>query len=391
MNRSPRFLSIVGTRPHLTKLAPVSRAFEALAKVEPTWGKVHSVIHTGQHYDAGLADDFLRPLGLPRFDVQLQAGGRAPHEQLAYLISELTPLIKTLAPDLVLVYGDTTSTTAAAIAARMAACAVAHVEAGLREFDLSIPEEVNKRIVDGISSLFLCPSQRAAAQLRAEGVIDGLVVTGDTALDLQHWNPPLEAVQWWARMGFGQSPFALCTFHRAVNTDNPTRLRGIIDALGLLDMPVLLPLHPRTRAALRREGLGLSANVRAIEPVGFFELQIAMARATLVLTDSGGVTKEAYQLSKSIVLLDDQTEWVEGVEDGFVIVAGADPRAILDAVGLFPTERSNSRPYGTGDAGQKVVLACCAFVAGRTTAKELARAPYRRYDTAGRNSRLGTT
>ena len=373
-----KFLSIVGTRPHLTKLAPVAAAFREASR-ERRGDVTHAVVHTGQHYDANLAGDFLEPLRLLPFEHQLEAGGRPPHEQLSYLISALTPLITSEDPAVVLVYGDTTSTAAGAIAARMAGYPVAHVEAGLREFDLSVPEEANKRIVDSISSLFLCPSQRAVDQLRLEGIERGVYLTGDTALDLQSWPTPASAEAWWDAIGLSETPYAVCTFHRACNTDDVTRLKEIVEALGRITLTILAPLHPRTSAALQRFGLTLPPNVRRVEPLGFFELQLALKHATLVLTDSGGVTKEAYQLDRSVVLLDDQTEWVEGVQDGYVKIAGAVAEAILAAAGSFHEARTNSRPYGSGNAGTRVVRACLTFADELEAARTGTRAPYRRW------------
>lgn len=366
-------VSVVGTRPHLTKLASVARAF-AHSSLE------HHVVHSGQHYDAWLHGDFLVPLELPPFAHVLEAGGRSVHTQFAYLIERLPALYGELGADLVLVYGDTTTTAAAALAAAVMGLPVGHVEAGLREFELSVPEEVNKRVVDAISSLFLCPSQRAAEQLRAEGIVEGVVVTGDTALDLMNWPAPPSAAAWAEGLGLHERRFALSTFHRAANTDDRVRLLGIVDGLARLGLEVLAPLHPRTIAALERFRIPLPENVRVIAPTGYFELQAALEHASFVLTDSGGLTKEAYQRRRPVLLLDDQTEWTEAVEEGWVTVCGARASVITAAARGLSTPSVHTRPYGLGDAGPRVVEACEDYINryGARQPRTRLGAPYRR-------------
>lgn len=368
--------SVVGTRPHLTKLASVARAFAA-SPLE------HVIVHSGQHYDAALADDFCVPLGLPPYDRVLAAGRRDAHAQYAYLLAELPEVYRELDPDLVLVYGDTTTTAAAALAAAVVGIPVAHVEAGLREFELSIAEEINKRVVDSVSSLFLCPGEGAAEQLRREGIRTGIVVTGDTALDLLGWPAPEVAEEWGRNLALADRHYALCTVHRAANTDEPERLRAIftgLSRLAELGLEVIAPLHPRTRKAINRFGIALPANVTVLNPVGFFELQEALRLARCVVTDSGGLTKEAYHQRRRVILVDDQTEWSEAVREGWVRVVGADAEAIAAAVADSRLPERHSRPYGEGDAGERVVRACLDYLdhhGSRRTRTRLG-APYRR-------------
>ena len=371
-DRKWRIVSVVGTRPHLTKLASIAEAFSTIDNA------THLIVHTGQHYDPELNADLCRELAIPPFELTLEAGGRPIEAQWAYLMTHLPDALRALAPDLVLVYGDTTSTAAACLAASLCKFPVGHVEAGLREFDLAIPEEVNKRLTDALSSLYLCPGGTAAAQLQREGIVDGIVITGDTALDLASRELPLASRTWFAALGLDRGKFALCTIHRECNTVVEGRLRQLCTALNAHDTAVVMPLHPRTRAAIQRSGLVLAPHVRVLEPVPYFHVQALLREASLVLTDSGGLTKEGYQLGKPVILLDDQTEWVEAVAEGYVKIAGADAERIRRAA-IEPFElRPQSYPYGRGGAGAAVVAACLAFLREFSQTNPRPRAPYRR-------------
>ena len=366
-----RIVSVVGTRPHLTKLASVAEAFVAL-------GVEHRIVHSGQHYDPELTGDLVRELQLPTFDAQLHAGRRAPTEQLAYLLHALPEVLEARAAELVLVYGDTTTTAAGALAARMAGFPVGHVEAGLREFTYRNLEELNKRVTDGVSSVFFCPSERAAERLATEGIREGVHVTGDCALDLL-LRPPAEGVRRRAaELTRGAHRYGFATCHRAANTESRERLASFCDALARLEMPVVFAVHPRTRAALTRYGLALPGNVTDAPPLPFGVTAELLRGAAVVVTDSGGVTKEAYTLGRPVVLFDDQIEWTEAVEEGWVGVCGADADRALAWWAAFRRPAHHSRPYGDGLAGRRVAEISVRFCREARGSDLGTRAPYRR-------------
>lgn len=362
----------MGTRPHLIKLASIAKAFS-------NSDAEHSIIHTGQHYDDQLFTDFLIPLQLPKFSYIFEAGNKAPEDQFAYIISKVTKTLKEINPELVLVYGDTTSTSAGAIAASLCKVPIAHVEAGLREFTFTVPEECNKRITDSITSLFFCPSQVAVEQLLHEGISSECIrLTGDTGLDLLKWIPPKQVQTWVLDLKLQSKNYALCTFHREANTDDSNRLFSILDGLGQLEIEVLFPMHPRTSKAISLNGFTVPPNVSVLKPVGFFQLQEMVKHAKIVLTDSGGLTKEAYQHKKVVYLLDDQTEWVEAVAEGWVHVVGANTDAIARSIDSIQAPKVHSTPFGDGNGGQKVVKECLAFVCEIRKSSARPRSPYRR-------------
>ncbi|WP_036289711.1 non-hydrolyzing UDP-N-acetylglucosamine 2-epimerase [Methylosinus sp. PW1] len=317
-----KIVTVLGARPQFVKAAPTSRELR----------RRHDeiIIHTGQHYDANMSDIFFDELGIPQPDVHLGGGGGSHADQTAKMLVGVEKLRLSEKPDWVPIYGDTNGTVSAALAAAKVHVPIAHVEAGLRSFNRQMPEEVNRVVADHLSSLLLCPSQTAADNLAKEGIIAGVEVVGDVMADalLMAASGSSDVVR---RLGLEPGAYALATVHRAENTDDPKRLGGIVTAFAAMDRPVLLPLHPRTRDALDKAGLSLPSNVVACDPLGYIDMVTALRNAALVLTDSGGLQKEAYWLKVPCVTLRDETEWVETLETGWNRLAGADPCAILDA------------------------------------------------------------
>lgn len=337
-------LTVVGARPQFIKAAPVSEALR-------TAGLRETIVHTGQHYDAEMSQIFFDELGIPEPAVNLGVGSASHAVQTAAMLTGLETILSTDRPDVVLVYGDTNSTIAAALAASKLSIPVAHVEAGLRSHNRKMPEEINRIVTDRLSDLLFCPTDTAVTQLDREGMTNGVYLTGDVMLDATRLFAdraselrPLESIlaplagrtssarQTPAR----QTPdrFALATVHRAENTDDPARLRSIMRALGRLGLPVILPLHPRTRSRLG--GIDIPPDVRLVEPVTYISMLSLIRSAERVLTDSGGLQKEAVWLGTPCITLRDETEWTETLEGNWNQLAGADEGRILEAWRRLP-------------------------------------------------------
>lgn len=347
-----KILTVVGARPQFVKIGPLSRLLRAR--------HAEVLVHTGQHYDHGMSAVFFEELGLPEPDYNLGIGGGGHGEQTGAMLAALEAVCRKESPDAVLVLGDTNSTLAGALAAAKLHIPVAHVEAGLRSHNRLMPEEVNRIMADHLSSLLLVPARSSAQTLRAEGITEGVVVVGDIMYDavLAHSGDEDSRARRLAAFGVERRGYHLCTIHRPENTEHRHRLEGIFAGLAALDLPVLLPLHPRTAKALARHDLSPPANVRVLEPLGYGDMLRLQAGAACVLSDSGGIQKEAYYLGVPCVTLRDETEWVETVEAGWNVVCGADPEAIArwgrELVGL-----SLPRPdlYGDGRTAGRIVEA----------------------------------
>jgi len=358
-------LTVVGARPEFIKLAPLSAALAGW-KGEPRL--VETVVHTGQHYDADMSSGFFAELGLAE-PVHLGVGSGSQGAQTGRMLERLDALIAARRPGLVVVYGDTNSTLAGALAAAKLGVPVAHVEAGLRSWNPAMPEEINRRLTDHLASLLLCPSPHSRGNLAAEGITHGVHVTGDLNLDALLGHLPGEAEQEETLAGFGVEPgaFALATVHRAENTDDRRRLAAIVTALGRLageGLPVVFPLHPRTRERLGRAEL--PPGVIARPPVGFRRLLCLEARAAVGLTDSGGVQKELFWLGTPCVTLRGETEWVETLEEGRNVLAGSDPEAIVRAALGSPGRFGPPPPvYGNGQAAAAITETLAAWARGR--------------------------
>jgi UDP-N-acetylglucosamine 2-epimerase (non-hydrolysing)/UDP-GlcNAc3NAcA epimerase len=312
-------------------------------------------VHTGQHYDDELSRVFFVELGLPRPEHRLELGGGTNTAQTARMLDALEALLAAEAPDVVLVYGDTNSTLAGALAAAQAQIPVAHVEAGMRSFDRRMPEELNRVLTDHASALLLVPSEAAAENLRREAVAGRVEVVGDVMVDVARLVGPRVKVE--------RAGHLLVTAHRAGNVDDPARLSQLVDLLLRLPGDVVMPLHPRTRSRLEANGLleRLAERVEVIPPVGYLEFMALLRGATAILTDSGGVQKEAYLAGVPCVTLRDTTEWTETDDSGWNTLVDLDATAAQAALHRPPPAE---RPplYGDGHAGERVVEALLSLV-----------------------------
>lgn len=346
-----KVLTIIGARPQFIKASVVSRAIQQAGVIEEI------ILHTGQHFDKNMSDIFFNQLNIARPNIQLDIHGGSHGEMTGRMLTEIEQALLTHKPDRVLVYGDTNSTLAGALAAVKLHIPVAHIEAGLRSFNMQMPEEINRILTDQISDLLFCPTATAVKNLNNEGFSSKpvqVLQVGDVMQD----SALLFAEKAVAPPGVLPEDFILATLHRAENTDSPVRLAAILGALNKLHKsvaPVVLPLHPRTRKFIAQHGLEL--NIQLIDPVGYFEMMWLLDHCNLVLTDSGGVQKEAFFFGKACVTMRDQTEWVELVEAGANELVGADGEKIIEAVtrNLGRLVKDTRNLYGGGKAAQQIV------------------------------------
>ena len=347
-----RILTVVGNRPQFIKAAAVSGPLRERHE--------EILVHTGQHYDDSLSRVFFTELGLERPERELAIGGGSNTSQTARMLAALEPLLADERPDAVLVYGDTNSTLAGALAAAQASIPVVHVEAGMRSFDRTMPEELNRVLTDHLATLLLCSSPRAVANLEAESLAARAVLVGDVMVDVAlRWAPAARAnTEVAAAYGLEPGSYLLLTAHRAGNVDDPARLRALVELIRALHAPVLFSVHPRTRARLRDAGqleeLQSAATITLTEPLGYIEFAALLCHARAALTDSGGVQKEAYLAGVPCVTLRANTEWVETVEAGWNTLVDLDPDAALAALAREPpVERPEL--YGDGHAAERCV------------------------------------
>ena len=339
-----KVLSVVGNRPQFVKSAPLSVALRE-------HGIEEIVLHTGQHYDPELSQVFFDELGLPepRYRLDVHSADPAP------MRAGIRTAIAAESPDVVLVFGDTNTTLAGALAANDTGVRQAHVEAGLRSGDLEMPEERNRIEVDRLAALLLCPDERAAETLAAEGVPGRREVVGDVMADATMQLAPVarERSGVLERIGLEPGGYLVATVHREANTAQP-RLGRIVEGLNRLDETVVFPVHPRTRAALAREGLELAPNVRAELPLGYLDFAALASQSRVILTDSGGLQKEAYWYRVPCVTMRPSTEWVDTVEVGANVLVDDDPGQIATAVAeaRMPDERPEL--YGDGHASERI-------------------------------------
>ncbi|CAN5645837.1 UDP-N-acetylglucosamine 2-epimerase (non-hydrolyzing) [soil metagenome] len=343
---------MIGNRPQFVKAAAVS----------PKLRREHEelLVHTGQHYDDELSTIFVDELDVPRPEIELGLGGGTNSEQTARMLGALAELLRDEAPDAVLVYGDTNSTLAGALAAAQAQIPVAHVEAGMRSFDRTMPEELNRVLTDHLAALLLASSQVAISNLERDGVAGDVELVGDVMVDIASLLAPRAREDDGPLRAAGVQPgaYLLATAHRAANVDDPRRLGRLVELLLALDLPVVLPLHPRTRARLQEAGLleRLAAGTTLLAPLGYLAFGALLHRARAVLTDSGGVQKEAYLAGVPCVTLRDTTEWVETVDSGWNVLVDLDADAARAAL-QRATPAQRHELYGDGHAGARVVAA----------------------------------
>ncbi|WP_342771194.1 MULTISPECIES: non-hydrolyzing UDP-N-acetylglucosamine 2-epimerase [unclassified Methanoculleus] len=346
-----KIASIVGARPQFIKCAPVSRELRSLHE--------EVLIHTGQHYDYGMSAVFFEELAIPKPDYNLNIGSGSHGHQTGAMLGAIEDVLREEEPDVVLVYGDTNSTIAGALAAAKLHVPVAHVEAGLRSFDRRMPEEVNRVLTDHCSDILFCPTETAVANLAAEGVTKGVHLVGDVMVDAMEYNRAVaeERSRVLEDAGVRPGEYLAVTVHRPSNTDSPENMAAIIGALGEVGRPVVFPVHPRTRNYLGEYGLldAMPENVRVVEPLGYLDMLRLMAHAEKILTDSGGVQKEAYVLGVPCITLRENTEWVETVEAGWNVLVGANRRNIVSMIYEFTP--AGDRPPLFGDGRAAAVIA----------------------------------
>jgi UDP-N-acetylglucosamine 2-epimerase len=349
-----RILSIVGNRPQFIKSGPLSLALQNRAD--------EVVLHTGQHYDHELSQVFFDELGLEPPKHRLEAGSGSHAEQTARMLPGIEAAVVAEKPDLVLVYGDTNSTLAGALAASKLRVPVAHVEAGLRSFDRRMPEELNRVLVDRVSSLLFAPSGSAVGNLKDEGITEGVHEVGDVMLDANLRLAPIaqERSQALELAGVAPGSYALVTVHREANTREPA-LGRIVEALNALEEPVVFPLHPRTAGAIESMGLRLTGHVHPRRPAGYLDFAALASQARVILTDSGGVQKEAYWYEVPCVTLREKTEWVETVEAGWNHLVGTDPGAIVAASREASPGPEHPSLYGDGHAADLIADVICTI------------------------------
>lgn len=329
-----KVVSIVGARPQFIKAAVLSREIR----------KEHTeiLVHTGQHYDPNMSDVFFRELGIPTPEYHLGIGSGSHGKQTGAMLAAIEPVLQKEDPDWVLVYGDTNSTLAGSLAAVKLHIRLAHVEAGLRSCDKNMPEEINRVLTDHVSDLLFCPTQTAVENLKKEGITQGVYLVGDVMLEAHSWAVAQSqgSSVILDQLGLRSKDYVLATIHRAENTDDLMKLRNILDAFNQLDQTVVWPLHPRTAKKLQEINWYASMHVHLIPPVGYFEMVKLEQNARMIITDSGGVQKEAYWLSVPCVTLRDETEWVETVRSGWNRLAGTQTQSILDAIRMALTTES---------------------------------------------------
>lgn len=352
-----RICSIVGARPQFIKLAAIC---QAVAKRDPGEHWSHIIIHTGQHYDPALSAVFFEELSIPRPDYDLEVGSGSHGVQTGEMLKRLEPVLSSEKPDWVLLYGDTNSTLAGALVASKLALRSAHVESGLRSHRRAMPEEINRIVADHLSDLLFCPTQLAVDNLKKEGLGGRAVLTGDVMYDASLAFREMAENRGGALAGAWQpGQFALATIHRAENTDDAERLEAILHALDQIARticPVVWPVHPRTKKRIAELGLSVD-QVTTIEPVSYLDMLLLEGRARFILTDSGGVQKEAYFLRVPCVTLRDETEWQETLKNNCNVLTGCSGQEILHAAGKVDKVGPWTAVYGDGGAGAAILNA----------------------------------
>ena len=347
-----KIVTVVGARPQFIKCAPVSRELR----------KEHQeiLVHTGQHYDPEMSDIFFEELHIPRPDYYLNVGSGTHGKQTGEILAKTEEVFIKEKPDFVLVYGDTNSTIAGALAAVKLHIPVAHVEAGLRSFDRMMPEEINRVMTDHISDIFFCPTQTSVNNLAAEGITKGVFLVGDVMADALAFNKDLALKQSRIHktLGLEAGTYLVLTVHRPSNTDSRNRMEAIIGALRESGMPVVFPVHPRTKKYLQQYGLweDMPENIRVTEPLGYLDMLCLMSNARKILTDSGGVQKEAYMLGVPCITLRENTEWVETLEGGWNVLVAIIPKIIVEEIDrLQPASKPKTAHFGNGKTAEKIL------------------------------------
>jgi UDP-N-acetylglucosamine 2-epimerase len=362
LSRSIKLVTVVGARPQFIKAAAVSRAIAAHNEKFPDSTFEEKIVHTGQHYDENMSKIFFDELEIPHPDYNLGVGSGSHGEQTGKMLQKIEHVFVREKPDFIIVYGDTNSTLAGALAAAKLHIPVAHVEAGLRSFNRRMPEEINRVLADHVSDLLFCPTEVAVKNLVDEGISHGVYQVGDVMYDsVLFYAKKAKTIEQkiLERLDLHSKSYYLATVHRAENTDNIKSLRNIFEGfnnISVSECPTLLPLHPRTNKKLSELGLVCSEYVRIIEPVSYLEMIALEQNARAILTDSGGIQKEAYWFKVPCITLREETEWVETVQTGWNVIVGADEQRIIKAVlGADKLQAVCQKTiYGDGDAGNRI-------------------------------------
>lgn len=359
MNSKLKIITVVGARPQFIKAAAVSRAISSQFSNQVE----EKIIHTGQHFDENMSQVFFDELGIPKPHYNLSISGGSHGSMTGKMLEEIEEVLIKEKPDWLLIYGDTNSTLAGALAASKLHIPIAHVEAGLRSFNMRMPEEINRIVSDRISTLLFCPTETAAQNLKVEGITRGVQNVGDVMYDvaLYYKDRAAQSSDILERLNLQKENFILATCHRAENTDDINRLSGILEALAQLatSFPVILPLHPRTRKLITDFGIESRLGaIRCVDPLPFMDMIALEQSAKMIMTDSGGVQKEAFFYGVPCITMREETEWVETVDLGWNILVGASKEKILDAANGFLNKnfkKAIALPYGNGDASANII------------------------------------
>lgn len=361
-----KVLSIVGARPEFVQAMPVSHALSAANHEE-------ILVHTGQHYDYRMSQTFFDELDIPVPNYNLEVGSGSQSKQTAEIMVRLEEVLLKEKPDMVIIRGDTNSTLAATLVTSKLNVPIAHIEAGERSFNRTMPEEVNRLVADRLAQLHFCVSEAGKYNLAAEGITDSVHWVGDVMLDALLYTQPIAQAKSKIldNLGITSKNYALVTIHRAMNTDQPERLKQIISALNLVSETIVLPIHPRTQKVLSQLDVHLQDHIKMIEPVGYLDMLTLEQNARLIATDSGGVQRESYYFAIPCLTLRDETEWGATIETGWNKLVGADQQMILDSWFSFVPPSEHPSIYGTGIAGQKIVQILTESMAVRSDQKVL--------------------
>jgi len=351
-----KVILVVGARPNFMKIAPILKTIDKHNASGKSNSIEPSLIHTGQHYDYEMSKVFFDDLALPQPNVHLGVGSGTHAEQTGKTMIEVEKVLARERPDLVIVVGDVNATLAGALAAVKLHMPVAHVEAGLRSYDQSMPEEINRVLTDHCSQLLFCPTETAVGNLKKEGIIKGVYLTGDVMVDALLSNKQAaEKSEILKRLDLESGHYLVITIHRPSNTDERENLENIVSALSDSAERVIFPVHPRTRKALDEHGVAMRrGNIMVIDPLGYTEFLKLMTHAKKILTDSGGIQKEAYILGIPCITLRERTEWVETVEDGWNILVSADKKKLIEAIQHFEPARERRDIFGNGTASTSI-------------------------------------
>ncbi|QDP39293.1 non-hydrolyzing UDP-N-acetylglucosamine 2-epimerase [Radiobacillus deserti] len=348
-----KILTVVGARPQFIKSAMISKEIQKSEEIQEV------VLHTGQHYDTNMSEVFFKQLQIPEPAYYLGVGSGPHGKQTAVMLTEIEAIMEAIQPDIVLVYGDTNSTLAGSLAASKLHLPIAHIESGLRSYNKKMPEEINRLITDHLSQWLFCPSAFAMENLRKEGITKGVYVTGDIMYDavLHFKDIALKESTILNDLELSKKDYNLATIHRAENTDDPEKLSSILKALQQLETPTVLPLHPRTKKKIEQFNLTpfLSSSILVVEPLNYFDMLAITSQAKLVLTDSGGLQKEAFMLEVPCLTLREETEWTETIKTGWNQLVGTDTKKIIQFATSIRAPKEHPPLFGTGKAADEII------------------------------------